>query len=193
MKYSKAYCFIHFIVVILPFTNSFSKERVDSTAMKQNNVQTNNNIIESIPCTNDVDCNDNDSCTVDKCNENQFCINEYDCKQCGLSKLVSVDIITDYPEETTWEIIDYKTNERIMANDKKTIRKDEHIQSKRQCLSEGGYIFSIYDSQDDIEGMYEIAVGDYRKLTGRYFKNTRTRFFLVKDHQSSSQNTIKEI
>jgi len=104
------------------------------------------------------------------------CSCKHDCTQCGLSKLFTVDIDT---KETSWEIINYESNEQVMQHNKDdTDTKSSY--SKSQCVSEGGYIFVVHESLHDKSG-YEVTIGDQRKLSGGYLQNSRTHFFLVSD------------
>ena len=151
-----------------------------------------NSPVLSDSCTVDNDCDDGDLCTVDTC-KNDFCSYDYDCVQCGLDNLVTVDIMTDkYPEETTWEVIDYATKEMVMSKNTSSYGNCDRLYSKSQCLSEGGYLFVIYDSELDGlcceygRGRYEVAVGGERKVLGGEFEDTKSHFFHVKSNEPTT-------
>jgi len=151
-----------------------------------------NSPVLSDSCVNDSDCDDSDPCTVDTC-QSSVCSHDHDCTQCGLGNLVTVDITTDkYPEETTWEIIDYATNERVMAKNTSSYGNCDRLYSKSQCLSEGGYLFIIYDSElDGIcceygRGRYEVTVAGERKVLGGEFEDTKSHFFHVKSNEPTT-------
>ena len=136
-------------------------------------------------CSSNLDCNDDDPCTVDTC-QDSVCSYDYDCAGCGLSSLVTVDITTDEsPEETTWEILDYSTYERVMAKGTSSYGNNDRKYSKSQCLGEGGYLFVIYDTYGDGmcceygRGKYDVKVGGVRKVLGSEFKSTKSHFFSV--------------
>lgn len=147
-----------------------------------------------ISCKIDSDCNDNNPCTVDMCTENAVCRYDYDCKLCGLSKLVSVDIYQESNQaKASWEIVDYETNEQVMANDTNSYSYDKSngIDSNRKCLRDGAYLFVI-DSADD-DSRYEVRIGDQRRLISGVVRRMRTHFFLVNDKTSRlrvSKNSI---
>merc|ERR1719203_1461200 len=132
------------------------------------------NLIPS-SCTTNSDCNDND------------------CTQCSLSKLVTVKIMTDnHPEETSWEIINYETNDEVMTTKTKTYTDSNQLYIKNQCLGEGAYLFIIHDSGNDGisgEGRYEVTAGDKRKMIGGDFKQSRAHFFLIGDKHSRLRGT----
>jgi len=136
-------------------------------------------------CSSNSDCDDNDPCTVDTC-QSSVCSYDHDCAGCGLSSLVSVDITTDdFPEETSWEILDYSTYERVMAKNTSSYGNCGKKYSKSQCLGEGGYLFVIHDTEGDGMccdfgiGRYEVKVGDERKVLGGQFKSSKSHFFSI--------------
>ena len=144
------------------------------------------NVPLSGSCTADSDCDDFDRCSVDKC-ENSMCTYDHDCKLCGLSKLVTVDVLTErYPDQTTWEVINYATNERVFFKNQPSYGIN-HTHSKSVCLEEGGYLFVINDSKLDglccgyDRGRYQVTIGGDRKILSGEFKSTKTHFFLVRD------------
>merc|ERR1719225_1134699 len=66
-------------------------------------------------CTNDSQCDDGDSCTVDTC-ENGLCLSAPDCASCGKTK-VDVEITIDnYGDETTYDIKDSSDNEVMQGS-----------------------------------------------------------------------------
>ena len=133
-----------------------------------------------VPCNVDSDCNDNNPCTVDTCTENAVCSYDYDCKLCDLSKLVNVDLVAGINrDKTSWEILNYETNERVMAKDVNFDSDSNIVYSKNQCLNDGAYLFVIDAKDEDIK--YEVSIGSNRIIKG-IVKSTRTHFFLIDDN-----------
>ena len=148
-------------------------------------------------CSSNLDCDDNDPCTVDTC-QDSVCSYDHDCAGCGLSSLITVDIKTDdFPEETTWEILDYTTSERVMANVEGGYGNCGRKYTKSQCVGDGGYLFVIYDSEGDGlcceygRGTYEVKVGDERKVLGAEFESIKSHFFSVFSPSTSSFSPTK--
>ena len=128
-------------------------------------------------CKVDSDCNDNDPCTVDTCNSKGLCSYIIDCKQCGLTNLITVDVDADHTsDEPSWEIINYETNEQVMTKNIESYNNSGDNYSASQCLSEGAYLFVI-----DRDSSYEVSIGDQRKLVGKKIESTKTHFFIVGD------------
>ena len=139
------------------------------------------NPVLSNSCTSDSDYVDDDPCTMDVC-VNNICTNELDCAECGLSKVIQVDIETYlYPEETSWEILEYDTYKRIMAKDT-TYGNCERLYTKNMCVPGGNYIFTIYDSEGDGMccdhgvGRFEVFVAGERRILGREFAESQSHF-----------------
>lgn len=132
-------------------------------------------------CVFDSDCNDNDPCTVDKCNSIEgTCMSSIlDCTQCNMIDKVTINILPDlYPTEVTWELINTNDQEEnnIMLGSGGPY-SEMKLSTISQCLNAGAYQFTIYDAfgdgiccDDGRNGSYNITIGG----DGSASKNTDT-------------------
>ncbi|WP_212637886.1 PKD domain-containing protein [Desulfocicer vacuolatum] len=96
---------------------------------------------------------------------------------CDQHELVLTIILDQYPSETTWELKDdtgavvYSGGPYITANSTDT---------ETFCLSEGNYIFTIYDSYGDgLSGSYELMEGDLIHASGGSFSTFESTSFIL--------------
>lgn len=176
-------------------------KKVDGNVIDQTKISSDvkvHNFLYSGSCSVDEDCDDKDSCTINTC-KNEACSYSHDCKMCSLSKLVTVDILTDNcRDKTTWEIIDYSSNEQVMMM--KNISSYDigrNVHSASKCLREGAYMFAIHDLNQNRnyrerngKCRYQITVGGDRKVFENEFERTKKHFFLVRDDVPAASLTL---
>ena len=146
----------------------------------------------SKPCIMNEDCNDNDPCTIDKCNiESNTCMHAIDCQQCNKIDKITVNLLPDsYPKEITWDI--KRKNKIVMRGGPYPEMK---LYSKSQCLGRGNYIFTIYDDygdgirDDDRNGYYDLIFDDVLIQSGGDYTFFESASFDVVDTNQQENST----
>merc|ERR1711906_23341 len=99
-------------------------------------------------CTTDSHCDDGDACTKDTCDAvNRVCKFNLDCSKCN-KEAATIVVNTDYyPYHFSWELSNAESDAIIasMGPFQKAYTHYEHT----ECLREGKYIFTAYDTKQD--------------------------------------------
>ena len=104
---------------------------------------------------------------------------------CTASELQIAIVADNYPSETTWQI----------TNESGTVSASGDVNGGVVCLSEGCYVFSIYDSYGDGiccsygEGSYTLFLDELEIATGGDFDSEESFSFCVNDTVSSNAET----
>merc|ERR1712115_430514 len=132
-------------------------------------------------CASDASCNDGDPCTADTC-DNGVCSNVLDCALCGGVGCV-LELTTDnYPGETSWDIKGSSGNKEYEGSgysDANTLHTID------MCLETDEYTFNIADTYGDGiccsygSGGYKIKVNGEEVVSGGEFGSSETETFTV--------------
>merc|ERR1711983_356437 len=132
-------------------------------------------------CASDASCNDGDPCTADTC-DNGVCSNVLDCALCGGVGCV-LELTTDnYPGETSWDIKGSSGNKEYEGSgysDANTLHTID------MCLETDEYTFNIADTYGDGiccsygSGGYKIKVNGEEVVSGGEFGSSETEAFTV--------------
>merc|ERR1719458_551539 len=131
-------------------------------------------------CTNDSQCDDGDSCTVDTC-DNGLCISTPNCASCGKSKIDVEITIDNYGDETAYDIKDASGNKVMQGSGWPA----NSVNSFWQCFSSGSYTFKITDAYGDGiccsygNGGYSVKVNDQQVESGGQFGSEEQKTFNV--------------
>ena len=106
---------------------------------------------------------------------------------CDLRGLIPVqlDLKTNhYPSETTWDIVDTSSNEIVMSGG--PYNKPNANHSSVQCLGNGSYSLTVYDSFGDGlvcrnggDSGYKLAIDDRIHTTGASFASKEETAFRI--------------
>lgn len=97
---------------------------------------------------------------MNQCSEKGFCVTQQDCSACG-ETLVEVDVMTgNYPNETSWEIINLEDGAVIQRNDPILYKFTQC--KKLFCLPAGSYTFVMNKSgketlKENRQGYYALV------------------------------------
>jgi len=90
-------------------------------------------------CSSTDECDDNDSCTIDRCILGQCSFEVSNCSECGKTK-VEIEVRTDkFPNDKNWEVIDYQTKQQLWSNPEYEKTKQFTVYNHAKCFSDGTY------------------------------------------------------
>jgi len=101
-------------------------------------------------CFTDEQCDDGNPCTNDTCDEaHNFCKFDLICSNCN-KKYVTIVTNTDLrPYFFSWKLTSKKTNAEILSQGPYPNQKSYTRYEASDCLSEGQYTFTVFDSEQD--------------------------------------------
>merc|ERR1719396_140303 len=133
-------------------------------------------------CGSDAACDDGDPCTADTCNNGE-CSSVMDCSLCGGGASCVLELTTDnYPGETSWDIKDSSGDEKYNGSGYSDANT---LYTLNMCLETDEYTFYITDTYGDGiccsygSGGYKIKVNGEEVVSGGEFGDSETETFTV--------------